>query len=143
MSIENKLTEYRDFEGIMLQLATERGWQFKFGDEVIPVQSVFNHAMYAPALLTLAGSELEARRVACDLAFRLDGESNSLFGARVAFEEERNSTLAQLWRLAASAMIVESLPKDGNYISLDPLQFVLGDTFAAFVAPEHAAREAE
>lgn len=143
MLIDNKLTGYPDFEGIMIQLADERGWQFKFDDELIPVQSVFNQAMYAPALLALAETELSARRIACDLAVRLDGESNSLFGAKASFDDERNSTLGQIWRLLASAMIVEALPKDGNYISLDPLKYVLGDTYAAHVVTDQPTKEVE
>ncbi|KAG0166433.1 hypothetical protein DFQ30_007198 [Apophysomyces sp. BC1015] len=141
MLTDNKLTGYPDFEGIMMQLADERGWQFKFDDELIPVKSVFNQAMYAPALLALAETELSARRIACDLTIRLEGESNSLFGARASFDDERNSTLGQIWRLLASAMIVEALPKDGNYISLEPLKYVLGDTFAAHVVTEQSTKE--
>lgn len=143
--VDTKLTGHLDYEGIMIELAAERGWEFKFGDEVIPVQSVFNHATYLPALLTLASAELDARHIGCDLAFRLEGEANSLFGASLSFVDARNSTLAQIWRIAASAMAVESLPRHGSYIDLEPLQYVLGDQYAAFVTPdaETVSKEAE
>ena len=130
---DTKLTGFNDFEHIMIHLAGDRGWQFKFAGEHVPVQSVFNRSTYAPALLTAARVELEARHVPCDLAVRLEGERNSLFGARVVFDESANSLYSQIWRLAATAMIVESLAKDGNYIELDPLQYVLGDGFASYV----------
>ena len=77
--------EYSDFEHIMIHLAGERGWTFKFGDESVPVEAVFNHSTYAPALLAAAETELAARRIGGDLAFALEGEGNSLFGARVRF----------------------------------------------------------
>ncbi|MDH0342148.1 hypothetical protein [Chromobacterium haemolyticum] len=134
--MDNRLTGYTDFEGVMIHLSKERGWEFKFTDEQIPVQSVFNHSTYAPALLTLAKAELETRHIPSDLGIRLEGESNSLFGARVVFDDGQNSFLSQIWRLAATAMIVESLPKDGNYIVLDPLQYVLGDAYAAYATRE-------
>lgn len=55
--------EYSDFEHIMIHLAGERGWAFKFGDESVPVEAVFNHSTYAPALLAAAETELAARRI--------------------------------------------------------------------------------
>jgi hypothetical protein len=134
-----KLTSFKDFEHIMIHLAAERGWQFKFAGEHVPAQNVFNRATYAPALLTAAKAELAARGVACDLGIRLEGEPNSLFGARVDFEDQVNGVYPQLWRLATAAMIVESLPKVGQYVELDPLQFVLGDSFASYLAPAISA----
>lgn len=47
----------------MIHLAGERGWAFKFGDESVPVEAVFNHSTYAPALLAAAETELAARRI--------------------------------------------------------------------------------
>ena len=143
MFTDKKLVGYNDFEHIMIHLAGERGWEFKFAGEHIPVQNVFNHSTYAPALLTAAQAELDTRQLPCDLSIRLEGENNSLFGARVSFDETRNSLTAQFWRLAATAMIVESLAKSGNYIDLDPLQYVLGDSYAAFINPEQGMKEAE
>lgn len=141
--MDNKLTSYTDFEGVMIHLANERGWEFKFADELIPVQSVFNHSTYAPALLTLANAEMEARHIPFSLGIRLEGEGNSLFGARVAFDEVRNSFLAQIWRMATTSMIVESLPKEGRYIRLDPLQYVLGDSYAAYVTADEQSLSVE
>ena len=141
MSTDIKMTEYTDFEGIMIHLATERGWEFKFTDEVIPVATIFNEATYAPALLTLVKDEFEARQIGGDLGFSLVGESNSLFGAKVQLTDAGRNFEAQLWRILGSTRMIESLPKDGPYISLDPLQFVLGDAFAHHVS-ESATQEA-
>lgn len=129
----NGRIDYSDFEHIMIHLAGERGWIFKFGDESVPVEAVFNHSTYAPALLAAAETELAARRIGGDLAFGLEGEGNSLFGARVRFVSERNTFLSQFWRIATTALIIESLPRSGNSIMLDQLQYVLGDRFADYV----------
>jgi hypothetical protein len=132
--MSEQLVTYADFEGIMNQLAIERDWEFKFADELISVESVFNHAMYAPALLAMARMELEARSVPCDLGLQLEGESQSLFGAKVRFDaSDPNPILAQIWRLAGTSIAIEMLPRDGRYIVLDPLQYVLGDSYAAYV----------
>jgi len=133
MSIDIKLTDYKDFEGVMTQLAIDRGWEFKFADEIIPVENIFNEATYAPALLTLVKSEFEFRQINLNLDFLLRGESNSLFGAKVQFTETDNAFQAQLWRILGSTMMIEALPKFGPYISLDPLQYALGDTFASYI----------
>lgn len=129
-AIDEKLTSYKDFEHIMIHLAAERGWQFKFAGEHVPSQNVFNRATYAPALLTAANAELQARGLPVDLGIRLEGETNSLFGAKVVFEAATSGVYSQIWRLATTAMIIESLPKAGQYLELDPLQHVLGDAFA-------------
>jgi hypothetical protein len=119
MNTVPNLTSYRDYEQIMIQLAKERGWEFEFTGESVPLQSVFNHATYAPALLVAAGTELSAREIPCDLAFEIGGEPNSLFGAKVSFPE--------------------SLPRNGNVIQLDHLQYVLGDEFAHYVSQAQEA----
>lgn len=128
-----RLTRYRDYEQILINLANIRGWEFSFADESIPVPSVFNSATYAPALLAAAGAELTAREIHCDLAYELNGEPNSLFGAKVSFPIERSSIQAQILRISTTAMIIDALPKQGNVIQLDHLQYVLGDDFAHFV----------
>lgn len=131
--------EYSDFEHIMIHLAGERGWAFKFGDESVPVEAVFNHSTYAPALLAAAETELAARRIGGP-GFRPGGRGQFLFGARVRLVSERNSFLSQFWRMATTALIIESLPRSGNSIMLDQLQYVLGDRFADYV--EAATAEA-
>lgn len=143
MLTDNKLTGFADFEHIMINIANDRGWEFKFGEEFVPVQNVFNHSTYAPALLAAANSELETRHIAGDLAIEVKGESNSIFGARVLFDENRNSLLSQMWRLVTASMIVESLPKNGNYIMLDQLQYVFGDRFAVFIETDQLLKDVE
>lgn len=130
MNTGDNLTSYRDFEQIMVRLASERNWSFEFAGEPIPSQAVFNPAAYAPALLTAANAELAARGIPLDLGIELCGESNSLFGARVAFSESGKTIQAQMMRIGTTALIIESLPKPGNAIQLDPLQFMLGEEFA-------------
>lgn len=122
----------------MIRLAAERGWEFEFEQETVPVESVFNHAVYAPALLVAADRDLGMRNMPCDLGFELSGEPNSLFGAKVSFTPEKNSYFSQIMRIGTTAMIIESLPRNGNLIQLDLLQSVLGDDFANFVAPKDA-----
>lgn len=133
------LTRYRDYEQILIKLAHQREWEFEFAGESVPVQSVFNQATYAPALLAAAGAELQAREIPCDLAYELCGEPNSLFGAKVSFLPERSSIQAQIMRIGTTAMIIDALPRNGNLIQLDHLQYVLGDEFAHFV---HQGKEA-
>lgn len=128
------LLNYRDFEQIMIRLAGERGWEFEFAGESIPPQAVFNQATYAPPLLTAAHAELAAREIPCDLAFEISGESNSLFGAKISFPMERSSYVAQIMRIGATAMIIEALPRNGNHVQLDHLQYVLGDEYAHYVS---------
>lgn len=141
MNTGDNLTSYRDFEQIMIRLAKERGWEFEFAGESVPMQSVFNHATYAPALLVAAGAELAAREIACDLAVDVAGEPNSLFGAKATFPEARSTVQAQIMRIGATAMIVESLPRNGNVIQLDHLQYVLGDEFAHHVGQGQEAEQ--
>lgn len=133
MATAIKRIEYTDFEHIMIRLSLGRGWSFKFGDDFVPIEAVFNHSTYAPALLSAAGTELAMRQIPGDLGFKLEGEANSLFGARVTLEPNTNSAISQFWRLATTVMIIESLPRSGNHILLDPLQYVLGDRYADFV----------
>lgn len=127
------LTKYRDYEQIMIRLAKERDWEFEFAGETVPTPSVFNHAIYAPALFVAAGAELEAREITCDLAYDLGGEANSLFGAKVSFREAGNTIVTQIMRIASTSTIIESLPRHGRMIQLDPLQYVLGEEYAHFV----------
>lgn len=134
MNTGDNLTSYRDYEQIMIRLAKDRGWEFEFAGESVPAQSVFNPATYAPALLVAAGAELAAREIPCDLAFEVAGEPNSLFGAKASFPQTRNTVQAQIMRISTTAMIVELLPRNGNTIQLDPLQFVLGDEYAHYVS---------
>ncbi len=140
---DQKLTNFGDFEHIMIHLSRERGWEFSFAAESVPVQAVFNSAMYAPALLAAAEAEMVVRQIPCDLGLLIEGESNSVFGARVAFDEAKNGLLSQFWRIAASAMIVESLPRNGTVIELDPLQFVFGDKYAHYVVDAPSGKDAD
>lgn len=139
MNTGDNLTSYRDYEQIMIQLAINRGWEFEFAGESIPMQSVFNQSTYAPALLVAAGAELAAREIPCDLAFDISGEANSLFGAKVSFPPERSDYQAQIMRIGATAMIFDALPRNGNVIQLDRLQYVLGDEFAHYVSQSKEA----
>lgn len=134
MNTGDILINYRDYEQIMIRLAKERGWEFEFAGESVPLQSVFNNATYAPPLLVAAGAELGAREIHCDLGYEIGGESNSLFGAKISFVQERSSVMAQIMRIAASAMLVEALPRNERSIQLDPLQYVLGEEYAHFVS---------
>lgn len=136
----SSLTSYRDYEQILVKLANDRGWEFEFAGEPVPVQSVFNQATYAPALLAAANAELAAREIRCDLAFELGGEPNSLFGAKVSFPPERSSIQAQIMRIGTTAMIIDALPRNDEVIQLDHLQYVLGDGFAHYI---HQGKEAD
>ncbi len=138
MQMGNNFLGYRDFEQIMIQLVKERGWEFEFSGEPVPVQAVFNHATYAPALLAAAQAELMARDIPCDLAFELAGEPVSLFGARVFFLPGRSTFDAQVMRIGTVSMILDSLFQDAvrqqkGVIQLDSLQYVLGDQYAQYV----------
>jgi len=132
------LVSYRDYEQIMINLAVERGWEFEFDGESVPVPAVFNQAVYAPALLIAADKELGMRNIRCDLGFEVGGEQNSFFGAKVTFMVEKSNYLSQIMRIGTTAMIIESLPRNGNTIQLDALQFVLGEEFSHFVASKDA-----
>lgn len=133
MNTDNNLTSYRDYEQIMIRLAKDRGWEFEFAGESVPPQSVFNQATYGPPLLVAAGTELAAREIPCDLAFEIGGEPNSLFGAKISFPSARSSVQAQIMRISTTAMILDALPRNGNVIQLDHLQYVLGDEYAHYV----------
>ena len=125
----------------MRHLAYERGWEFRFGDSVVPVEAVFNAATYAPALLAAGSAELQARQIAFDLGIKLEGDPQSLFGARVVFDPSRNSPLAQMVRLVLSTMIIDSLPRSGSYICLDALQYMLSDEFSHFIQDDELTVE--
>lgn len=116
-----------------MHLAAARNWGFTFNHEAIPLSVVFNSAMYAPPLLFAAQDELQRRRIPADLGLRLEGEANSLFGARAGFIDTDDQILAQFWRIAASVHILACLPQHQGNLQLDPLQFVLGDRFAEFL----------
>lgn len=136
-----KLIAYRDYEGIMIHLAERQNWQFRFGDEAVPVDTVFNASTYGPPLLYAAQDEMRRRHVPAQLGIVLQGEPRSIFGARVSFAPTENPILSQFWRISISAQLVRSLPKQNNHIQLDPLQFILGETYSTFlgsgpVAPE-------
>lgn len=137
--IGGRLTRYCDYEQILIKLANDRDWEFEFAGEPVPVQSVFNQATYAPALLAAAGRELATRDIPCDLAFDLSGEPNSLFGAKISFPPERSSIQAQIMRISTTAMIIDALPRNGNVIQLDHLQYVLGDEFAHYASQSKEA----
>lgn len=133
MNTGDNLTSYRDYEQIMIRLVKDRGWEFEFAGESVPRQSVFNQATYGPPLLVAASTELAAREIPCDLAFEIGGEPNSLFGAKISFPTSRSSVQAQIMRISTTAMILDALPRNGNVIQLDHLQYVLGDEFAHYV----------
>jgi len=130
------LVGYRDYEQIMINLAMERGWEFEFDGESVPAPAVFNQTVYAPALLVAANKELEMRSISCDLGFEVGGEQNSLFGAKITFPAASNNYLSQIMRIGTTAMIIESLPRNGNTIQLDALQYILGEEYSNFVAPK-------
>lgn len=141
MNTGDNLTSYRDFEQIMIWLAKRRGWEFEFVGESVPLQSVFNMSTYAPVLLVAAGAELVARGIGCDLAVKIAGEPNSLFGAKVSFPAERSNVQAQIMRIGTVAMVLESLPRNGNVIQLGQLQYVLGEEFAHYVSQGREAAQ--
>ncbi len=133
MATADSLTGYRDYEQIMIELAKVRAWAFEFAGEAVPVPALFNHATYAPAILAVAGAELAARQISCDLAFELTGEPNSLFGAKVFFVGARNGVGAQIMRIGTTAMVLEALPRNAaGIIQLDQLQYALGEEFAHY-----------
>ncbi|MDR8877444.1 hypothetical protein [Burkholderia multivorans] len=126
----------------MIHLGRDRAWEFQFANEQVPLEAVFNSSMYAPALLAGAEAELKARHIPVDLGLALEGDPNSLFGAKVtASSDQDNGIAAQFWRVVAAAFLVESLPRNSGRIMLDDLQFVLGDSFAHHVRPASAAKE--
>ncbi|WP_176731501.1 hypothetical protein [Burkholderia cenocepacia] len=126
----------------MIHLGRERAWEFQFENEQVPLEAVFNPSMYAPALLAGAEAELKARHIPVDLGVALEGDSNSLFGAKVsALPGLDNGIAAQFWRVVAAAFLVESLPRHSGRIMLDDLQYVLGDSFAHHIQPASAAKE--
>lgn len=132
-------TNYSDFENIMSNLGFYKGWEFMFMNEQIPLANVFDRSSYGPALLALAQQELAARDIDCDLGLAWVGDANALFGTRVEFVNGvTNQTMMQIWRLLATAAVIESLPKHGAYIQLDDLQYTFGDTYALYVSAAHA-----
>ena len=138
-----KLTTYRDYEGIMIHLAERQNWQFRFEDEKILVNTVFNASTYGPPLLFAAQDEMRRRHVPAQLGVVLNGESRSLFGAKVSFVLTENAILSQFWRIAISAQLVRSLPRQDNHIQLDPLRYILGDTYSAFLGAGLATPEVQ
>ncbi|CAJ4334254.1 Uncharacterised protein [Burkholderia pseudomallei] len=133
---------FSDFEGVMIHLGRDRAWEFQFANEQVPLEAVFNPSMYAPALLAGAEAELKARHIPVDLGVALEGDPNSLFGAKVTMSSDQdNGIAAQFWRVVAAAFLVESLPRNSGRIMLDDLQFVLGDSFAHHVRPASVAKE--
>ena len=125
----------------MIHLAEGQNWQFRFEDEAIPVDSVFNADMFGPPLLFAAQDEMRRRQVPAQLGIALSGKAETLFGARVEFVPTENPILSQFWRVAISAQLVRALRKD-KHIQLAPLQFVLGDTYSAYQG-QHAAPEVQ
>lgn len=123
------LVGYRAWESLMILLAEERGWEFTFEGEYVPVDAVFNASTYGPVLLTAVVQELAMRQIRADLAVSLLGDEGSLFGAKVVFDEERNSLSAQMWRLHAVAALIEQLPRRDRAYQLDPLPAVLPAPF--------------
>lgn len=132
----SRMVSYEDWEALMVLLAQDRGWEFSFEREYVPVHAVFNAATYGPVLLTAAATELRMRQVGCDMAIALHGDAKSLFGARADFEDERNTIHAQMWRLHATAVLIESLPKDGRVYQLDALPGVLPSIFRSYLSAD-------
>lgn len=130
-----------DFEGVMIHLGRDRSWEFQFANEPVPLDAVFNQSMYAPPLLSGAEAELKARSINVDLGLHLEGDRNSLFGAKVSTTSTNNGIAAQFWRVVAAAFFIESLPRDAGRILLDPLQYVLGDSFAHHVQGASLTKE--
>lgn len=130
------MTSYQDWEHLMVLLAEERSWEFSFDGEYVPVDAVFNASTYGPVLLTAAAKELSLRHIGCELAVALHGDTSSLFGARADFDSKRNSIDAQMWRLHTTAVLIESLPRQGRCFQLDPLPGVLPDIFRSYLAAE-------
>ncbi len=123
------LIGYRAWEQLMVLLADERGWEFTFAGEYVPVDAVFNASTYGPVLLTAVAQELQMRQIRADLGIVLHGDPESLFGARVEFDPAHNSLSAQMWRLHTVAALVEQLPRQGRVYQLDPLPAVLPVAF--------------
>lgn len=124
------------WEQLMIYIAEERGWEFSFDGETVPNETVFNAATYGPVILAAAAEELRLRQIGGELAITLHGDPASLFGARVEFDPARNTVTGQVWRLHTAIAMVESLPRKGNVLQLDPLPAVLPDTFRRFIEPE-------
>jgi hypothetical protein len=130
------MVSYEDWEQLMIRLAHDRGWQFTFNGDYVPVDAVFNESTYGPVLLTAAVEELRLRQIGGDMAVHLEGDATALFGARAGFDAERNTIDAQIWRLHTTAVLIESLPTDGRVYRLDDLPGVLPPSLRALVQPE-------
>lgn len=110
----------------MILIAEDRGWEFTFDGEYVPVDTAFNEATFGPALLVAAAKELQMRQIGGDLGVRLHHDAAALFGSRVSFDEGSAAPLhAQMWRLNATAVLIESLPRQGRTYQLDPLPAIL------------------
>lgn len=133
---DSPMVSYHDWEQLMILLAEDRAWEFVFEGEYVPVDAVFNAATYGPVLLTAATQELHLRQIGCDMAIALHGDPESLFGARVDFDPQRNSIDAQIWRLHTTAALIESLPKVGRTYQLDTLPSVLPAVYRTYVTAE-------
>ncbi len=130
------MVSYEDWEQLMVLLAQDRGWEFSFDHEYVPVDAVFNAATYGPVLLTAAATELRMRQIGSDMAITLHGDAKSLFGARVEFENEHNTIDAQMWRLHATSVLIESLPREGRVYQLDALPGVLPPIFRSYLSAD-------
>lgn len=122
---EQGRTQYADFEGVMLQLAHEEGWEFEYDARSVSVASVFNEATFGPALLQAAQLELAARGISQDLGLILEADEQAMFGKRIRFDDSRSGLMVRMWRLVHCAYQVDMLPRNGNRICLDLVPAVL------------------
>ncbi|MGX9960601.1 hypothetical protein ACW0US_17785 [Xanthomonas euvesicatoria] len=130
------LSQFSHYESLMIHIAALSSWEFVDGDDLVPVELVFNHSTYAAGLLKLSEQELELRGSSLDLRLNFQEDEDATLGCSVTFmdgtEQERYS--AQMLRLLHTQYAVDHLPKIGGAYDLSPLHNV----FALRSAPEVA-----
>lgn len=126
-----QLTEYGDFEGVMIEVASEQGWTFCDAGEPVAPETVFNEETYGPAILKLAADELVRRGIEAPLGVSFTPSPEAMLGVGAAFDPEQNNLLAATWRICLAAFVVEHLPRSGPDIDL----VLLRDVFPAPPAP--------
>lgn len=119
-----QLTRYGDFEGVMAEVAAERGWTFCDGDEPVAAATVFNEETFGPAILKLAADELTGRGFKVPLGVQFALAPEALLGVSASFNEEQNSLLAATWRICLASYVVEHLPRIGADYDLSLLRAV-------------------
>ena len=119
-----KLTGYEDFEGVLIEVALDRGWTFCEGGEPVAPDTVFNEQTFGPALLKLASDELSGRGLDVTLGVSFAADAEAMLGVSAVFDEAQNDLKAACWRICMASYVVEQLPRNGADYDLSLLREV-------------------